>query len=186
MVVIFGLMGVGKTTLAQALAKARDWPVISSDRVRKDLAGLSPTTPARFEFGQGIYREDFSRQTYREIGFRTKELLNAEAAAVILDASFKSARERAQIRDLARAMGAQVVFVLCSCPQEVLRVRLTHRMNNATAVSDGRLELLDLQVEDFEPVTEADQPLLRLNTGQELGEVLREVEGFLDGLSVEK
>ncbi len=186
MVVIFGLMGVGKTNLAQALAKARDWPLISSDRVRKDLAGLSPTAPARFEFGQGIYQEDFSRQTYREMRLQAQELLQAGAAAVILDGSFKSAPERARVRDLAREMGAQAVFVLCSCPQEVVRARLTRRMKNATAISDGRLELLDLQVEDFEPMTEADQPLLRLDTSQELGEVLREVEGFLDGLLMEK
>jgi hypothetical protein len=42
--------------------------------------------------------------------------------------------------------------------------------------------LLDLQTEDFAPLTEADQPLLRLDTGRGLGKVLQEVKGFLNGV----
>jgi predicted kinase len=70
-------MGVGKTTVARALGQARGWPVIHSDAVRKALAGLAPTTPARFEFGQGIYNEDFSQRTYTEMRRQAEELLEA-------------------------------------------------------------------------------------------------------------
>ena len=90
LVVIFGLMGVGKTTVAEALSRARGWPVIHSDAVRKELAGLTPTTPAHFEFGQGIYDAGFSQKTYSEMRRRAKEMLDAGATGVILDASFKS------------------------------------------------------------------------------------------------
>ncbi len=76
LVVIFGLMGVGKTTVAEALSQARGWPVIHSDAVRKELAGLTPTTRAHFEFGQGIYSEDFSQKTYSEMRRRAREMLN--------------------------------------------------------------------------------------------------------------
>ena len=92
LVVIFGLMGVGKTTVAEALSQARGWPVIHSDAVRKELAGLTPTTRAHFEFGQGIYSGDFSQKTYSEMRRRAKEMLTAGATGVILDASFKSVR----------------------------------------------------------------------------------------------
>lgn len=184
LVVIFGLMGVGKTTVAKALAQARGWPVIHSDAVRKALAGLAPTTPARFEFGQGIYSEEFSRRTYAEMRRRAAELLDRGVAQVILDASYKSAQERAQIRNLAREKGAAAVFVYCYCPKETVRKRLRQRADNASAISDGRLELLDLQAEDFEPLTEADQPLLRLNSGRDLGQTLNEVNTFLEGLGV--
>ncbi len=182
LVVIFGLMGVGKSTVAQALGEARGWPVIGSDAVRKALAGLSPTTPARFGFGQGIYREDFSQKTYAEMRRRAGELLAGGARGVILDASFKSAAERARVRELAGEKGARAVFVQCVCPKEVVQERLRRRADNASAISDGRPELLDLQIEDFEPVTEADQPRLRLDTGRDLVQVLQEVNSFLDGL----
>lgn len=181
-VVIFGLMGGGKTTVARGLGAQRGWPVIHSDAVRKALAGLTPTSPARFAFGQGIYGEDFSRQTYAEMRRQAGELLQAGARAVILDASFKSAAERARVRDLARKQGARTVFVYCTCPEEVVRARLARREDNTTSISDGRLDLLDLQRLDFEPVTEADRPLLSLDTGRELGEVLEDVQAFLERL----
>jgi len=180
LVVIFGLMGVGKTTVAQALGQARDWPVLHSDTVRKCLAGLGPTTPARFEFGQGIYNEDFSRRTYEEMRRLAGELLDKGAQGVILDASFKSAGERARVRKLARAKGTRTVFVYCYCSPEVVQKRLHHRADNTSAISDGRTELLDLQMKAFDPLSEADQPLLKLDTGRELAEVHQEISGFLD------
>jgi predicted kinase len=185
LVVIFGLMGVGKTTVAKALGEARGWPVVMSDVVRKALAGLAPTTPARYQFGHGIYSEDFSRKTYAEMLRRAEELLDSGATRVVLDASFKSASERARVRELAREKEARTAFVFCYCPQEVVRERLLKRAANSSAISDGRLELIDFQREDFEPLTEADQPLLRLDTGRDMEKVLQEVNHFLDGLSVQ-
>ena len=184
LVVIFGLMGVGKTTVAEALCRARGWPVIHSDAVRKELAGLTPTTPAHFEFGQGIYDAGFSQKTYSEMRRRAKEMLTAGATGVILDASFKSVRERDQVRELARAEKARAAFIYCYCRVEVIRARLIARKGNSSAISDGRLELLDMQTEDFEPLTQADQPLLRLDTGRELAEILQEVNGFLNSMSL--
>ena len=183
LVVIFGLMGVGKTTVAKALGEARGWPVIHSDAVRKALAGLAPTTPALFEFGQGIYSEAFSQRTYTEMLRRAGELLEAGDSRVILDASFKRVEERDRVRELAREKEGRAAFIYCFCAKEVVRGRLHQRRSNSRAISDGRVELLELQAEDFEPLTEAEQPLLRLDTGRGLAEVLEEVNRFLDGLS---
>jgi len=60
--------------------------------------------------------------------------------------------------------------------------RLHQRADNTRAISDGRSELLDLQIQDFDPLTEADQPLLELDTGRELAEIRQEISGFLDEL----
>ncbi len=184
LVVIMGLMGVGKTTVAEALSRARGWPAIHSDAVRKELAGLTPTTPAHFEFGQGIYDAGFSQKTYSEMRRRATEMLNAGATGVILDASFKSVRERDHVRELAQAEKARAAFIYCYCRPEVVRARLLARQGNRRAISDGRLELLDLQTEDFDALTQADQPRLRLDTGREPAEVLQDVNGFLDSLSL--
>ena len=66
-VVVFGLMGTGKSNRSRALAAALGWPVIHSDAVRKTLAGLKPTDRVPVEFGKGIYDEDFSARTYDEM-----------------------------------------------------------------------------------------------------------------------
>ncbi|MBM4283924.1 MAG: hypothetical protein FJ128_01565 [Deltaproteobacteria bacterium] len=179
--VVFGLMGTGKTTLALALGEALGWPVVHSDAVRKVLAGLGPTTPTPVAYGEGIYRDDFSARTYAEMRRRAVAWL-AAAPGVILDASFKRAQERQEVRDLARQAGARACFIYCLCPLEVVRERLCLRQADASSISDGREELLAAQAQDFEPPTEADYPLLRLDTGRELGEVLKEAQTFLEGL----
>jgi hypothetical protein len=180
-VVIFGLMGTGKTTLARALADAMGWPAVHSDAVRKTLAGLTPTTPAPVAYGAGIYQEDFSACTYGEM----RRLAAGHLAAgpgVILDGSYKRQGERQLVRDLAAETNARICFIYCFCPLEIVRARLDLRKANATAISDGREEILSAQARDFDPLTDADQPLLRLDTGRELGEVLREAQGFVEGL----
>jgi predicted kinase len=47
LVVVCGLQGTGKSTLARRLAEASGFAVLSSDRIRKQLAGLPPTHDPR-------------------------------------------------------------------------------------------------------------------------------------------
>jgi hypothetical protein len=61
----------------------------------------------------------------------------------------------------------------------VARERLLER-EDTRAISNGRLELLESQQEDFDPLTDADRPLLKVDTGQELAAVLQEITSFLD------
>jgi predicted kinase len=179
MVVVFGLMGTGKTTLAEALGEKLGWPVVHSDAVRKSLAGVEPTIPVVEEFGRGIYSETFSRKTYAEMLRQARQHLE-EAPGVILDGSYKRAAERERVRQTAQEWGVRVVFVYCACPREIVRERLIRREANTTSISDGRLELLEFQQEDFDSLTQADQPGLTLDTSRELREVLPDLEDFLD------
>ena len=43
MLVVMGRVGTGKTTVAKELASEFAWPIFSSDKIRKTLAGLPPT-----------------------------------------------------------------------------------------------------------------------------------------------
>jgi uncharacterized protein len=179
LVVIFGLMGAGKTTLARALGQAREWPVIESDRVRKALAGLAPGARAKLAFGQGIYAEDFSARTYGEM----RRLAAAHLAAgggVILDGSFKRAGDRERVRQLAREHRAPVVFVYCACPPEEARRRLGIRLTDLQAVSNGRVELFEAQARDFDPLGPEDRPLLRLDTQRDPALLLEELQKFVE------
>lgn len=177
-VVFFGLMGTGKTTQAKALGAALNLPVIHSDAVRKGLAGLRPTTPTPEEFGKGIYDEDFSRRTYGEMRRLAQEHL-AAGRGVILDASYKRAQERELVRQLAQEHGAQVAFVCCTCPLEVVKERLNRRAHNTEAISDGRTALLAAQAQDFDPLEAADQPLLKLDTSREKQLATKELLDFI-------
>jgi predicted kinase len=177
-VVIFGLMATGKTTLARALGETLGWPVIHSDAVRKSLAGLKPTTRAPHKFGQGIYADDFSKRTYTEM-LRLAQGHLALGPGVILDGSYKRALERKRVRQLARGSGAQVLFVYCECDPDVARARLGIRLTDPQAISDGRLELFEEQARDFDPLMPEDRPLLRLDTNRDLAAVLEELKSFV-------
>jgi len=177
-VVVFGLMGSGKSNRSRALAASLNWPVIHSDAVRKTLAGLKPTDRVPLEFGQGIYAEDFSTRTYDEM-LRQAEAHLAAGRNVILDGSYKRAPERARVRQLARKHGVQVVFVYCECPPEVARERLGIRLTDPEAISDGRVELFADQARDFDPFMPEDRPLLRLDTPRDKTVVLEELKSFV-------
>jgi predicted kinase len=177
-VVIFGLMATGKTSRARSLGQALGWPVIESDRVRKALAGLQPTTRATEAFGQGIYAANFSSRTYGEMRRQAAAHL-AAGQSLILDGSYKRAGERELVRQLAREHRAKVVFVYCKCPPAEASRRLGLRLTDPQAISDGRVELFEAQIKDFDPLGPADQPLLRLNTGREPAVVQEELQSFV-------
>jgi len=177
-VVVFGLMGTGKSTCARSLAQSLGWPVIHSDAVRKILAGLTPTHRVPEDFGQGIYRADFSTRTYDEMLKQTQEHL-ALGRNVILDASYKRTAERARVRQLAHEQEAQAIFVYCECPAPVARERLGIRLTDPEAISDGRVELFDAQARDFDPISPEDRPLLRLDTTRKPEVVQEELQSFV-------
>jgi predicted kinase len=177
-VVVFGLMGTGKSSRSRALAAALKWPVIHSDAVRKLLAGLKPTDRVPVEFGKGIYNEDFSTRTYDEM-LRQAQVHLTAGRSVILDGSYKRAAERARVRDLAQGLGARVVFVYCECSPKVARERLGIRLTDPEAISDGRVELFEDQMRDFDPFMPEDRPLLRLDTTRDPGVVLEDLKNFV-------
>ncbi len=181
-VVIFGLMATGKTTLARALGQALAWPVIESDRVRKTMVGMAPTERAPEAFEEGLYTRDFSDRTYTEMRRLAAEHL-AAGASVILDGSYKRARERELVRQMAKENGAEVLFVYCECPRVEARRRAGIRLNDPEAISDGRVELFQVQAKDFDPLGPEDKPLLRLDTNRELPVVLKELQNFVQNWS---
>jgi len=178
-VIIFGLMGTGKTTLAKALGEELGWPVVHSDAVRKTLAGLAPTTPTPVAFGKGIYDEDFSRRTYGEMLRQAGEHL-AAGKSVILDGSYKRDSERELVKQLARGHNAAAVFLYCACPLEVVRQRLDIRAKDPESISDGREEILEAQAKDFDPVDLTLPDIWGVNTNRGLAAVVEKVKYLLE------
>jgi hypothetical protein len=173
-VAIGGLMGTGKTALARALAPRLGADVLSSDVVRKELAGIGLEEPRREAWGEGIYSEAFHRRTYEALHQRAAERLRG-GALVILDASYRESAWRGRARETARAAGAGFLLLETRCPDDVVRRRLAAR---GTGPSDGRVELVDAQRERFEPPIEipASERIV-VDTSDAPGEVVKAALG---------
>jgi len=126
LVLVGGLPGTGKSTLARDLAESAGFHVVSSDQVRKELAGFGPDESADAAFGGGIYTDEWNDRTYAACLERAGDLL-FEGRRVVVDASFREAGRRRVFLDAARDWGVRGCMLMCTAPAEVVRQRLASR-----------------------------------------------------------
>lgn len=152
LIIMVGLVGTGKTTVANAIAQRLGAAVISTDVVRKTLAGI-PLAEHRFdEMNTGIYSPAFSRKTYNAAFDHAGKLL-ARGKSVVMDATFLQRSSRKRARDLAQRMSSAFVAIECILPEDVARARLEKRLTEASP-SDGRWEIYVRQKASFRPASE--------------------------------
>ena len=152
LILVAGLMGTGKSVLARNLAPRLGAEIVRMDVLRKERLALKPTDRRPEDFGQGIYADDVSRETYAEALRRAEDLL-AAGGSVIIDASYKREDERRRAEALARRYGAAFHILECRCPEAVIRRRLDVRGADADEPSDGRWDIFEAQRADFDPMS---------------------------------
>ncbi|KAA0213801.1 hypothetical protein EDM80_07645 [bacterium] len=144
-IAVAGIMGCGKSTLASALAAHLGWPALSSDVIRKELAGVPPTQ----RLGASAYGPEVTRQVYAELIRRSSA---PPGSGVIVDAQFGRAQERAALK----AATTSLLFVHCDAPDDVVRARMRRRAQDAARVSDATEDLLAQARARYEPVDQAE------------------------------
>ncbi|MFG2090539.1 MULTISPECIES: AAA family ATPase [unclassified Spirillospora] len=135
LILVGGLPGTGKTSLAGALADRLGCSLLSTDRVRKELAGLPPEDSAAAAYGTGIYTPEWSRRTYRELAGRAASLLRL-GETVILDASWSAKEERDLIAAVAEREHAHLMSLRCEAPESVATERMRVRARSR-GISDA-------------------------------------------------
>jgi uncharacterized protein len=166
LVLVGGLPGTGKSTVARALAEQADAELLRSDELRKELAGIDVTTDASASYRQGLYEPEQVARVYDELRDRARELLE-QGVSVVLDASWTSAREREAAAELAEETSSSLVQLRCSVPLEVARARLTSRPREHEP-SDATEEVLDAMTGHDDPWPQA----TTIRTGQPIDAVL--------------
>ncbi len=147
-VVFYGLMGTGKSSLSRYLREVYGWHIISTDEVRKQISGVGEATRVWVPYGTGLYSAEMNERTYGESCRRAGDLLDA-GLPVAIDGAFKTADQRQVVVDMAREHGADVRFVETVCEPDAQRQRLEARQVYDTR-SDGRIELMERQRNEFE------------------------------------
>jgi len=115
LILVTGLPGSGKSTVARLLAKQLDAHILNSDVIRRELYPIART-----------YSSQETQQVIRETERRARELLQA-GGTVILDALFTKQRPREEYRELAQEIGAPFHIVYVVAPEEKTRERLELR-----------------------------------------------------------
>lgn len=160
LVLVGGLPGSGKSTLAQdvaALDTRREWVVLGSDAVRKELAGIPADRCAASGFGAGLYSPEWTGRTYSELERRAGIALSA-GASVVLDASWTDADHRAAARRLAAAHRAVICEIRCEAPPAECRARLRQRARDRAEEHGGPFSDADEVVHDRMAVLDAPWP----------------------------
>jgi len=152
-----GLPASGKSSIGESLVKASSgaWPVFSSDRIRKELAGIAAaeTLPEKF------YDPAFSQRTYEEVRDRAREVTPG-SGVVILDANFRSREERILAREAAANAGARLAILHIETDESIVIERLAQRSRDPHSESDADRSVYEKLKSVFEPPVPAEADLL--------------------------
>lgn len=143
LVVIGGLSGTGKTTVAEALASRVGAPpgarIVGSDRIRKAMHGV----PAETRLPDNAYRPEVSDKVYEEMSRRAGAILRG-GGSVVADAVFDKPGKRRLIETAALRAGAGFTGIWLTAEQTLLRERVGARRGGP---SDATLDVLSRQLE---------------------------------------
>jgi aminoglycoside phosphotransferase family enzyme/predicted kinase len=138
LIVMTGLSGTGKSTVARTLSQALGLPTIASDVIRKRLAGVQgPTPTARLP---EVYNQEMTDATYAELLDRAATML-AGGSAVIADATFLESDRRMQAAAIAAQARAPMVIVETVCDEATVAARLQARQQRGADPSDADLTI---------------------------------------------
>jgi hypothetical protein len=187
LIITCGLAGTGKSTLAHAVSEATAFEAVSSDVVRKQLAGLAPEVPRRETFEVGLYAPDVTARTYDALLDRARRSLE-DGRSIILDASFLRREYRRRAARLAREAGAQFACLIVRTSEEEAQRRLDQRARRGRSVSDATWGTYKSQKRRFQRPSEvAAGRLIEIDAERPLrSQVRRALEGLreLSPLSV--
>lgn len=181
LVVVCGLSGTGKSTIAAKLAARLGFAHHNSDITRKQLAGLPPTFRARGDYDGGIYTAEHSERTYQQLFALAQQDL-AAGRGVILDATFQLQRGHEQARALAAQHGVPVLFVECTATEAEIERRIRGRDVRNDTASDADWNVYLKQRERYEGFAEgAEDERVVLDTSNPTAPCERRIEDILRG-----
>lgn len=164
LVVVFGLPGSGKSTVAGRLARRLGATWLSSDAIRVEQ-GL-----------QGDYSKEAIGAVYQEMMTRAREALTS-GVTVVLDGSFSSRNFRARAAEMAESIGVPLALIRMVADEQTSLQRVGRRRK----LTEAGPEAYRLLERNFDPV---EGSYLTLDSSRApLKETLREALRYCGAIS---
>ena len=161
LLLVCGLSGSGKSTVALALVEALGGVRVRSDVERKRLHGLRPTQ--RVADPSLVYNAASTAQTYARLGEVARAGL-AGGVTVVVDAVFNRRDERAVMRRIALEAGVNCVVIDCRASEATMRSRIERRLGAGVDASDADASVLAMQQGSREAPDPAEGDTLIIDT----------------------
>lgn len=142
LIIMHGLSGSGKSTIAQSLVADHRGLRVRSDRVRQLVANATDS--------KSRYTTSSRDQVYDELALIADNILRAGFTAII-DATFLQRRHRTQMAELAERHEVPFFIARCSASLAELEQRIRQRTND---LSEATLSVLHQQVQEQEPLSD--------------------------------
>jgi uncharacterized protein len=171
---VMGGIGTGKTTIAKQLAGELDWPVFSSDEIRKTLAGIPLTQRTPSELRDKIYSARMTQQTYSRLLEDGLAALKKNRG-VILDATFSTGALREFLRDACQKANVRFQFIELEVDPNEIKKRLKDRDEKTAEASDARLEDFEKLNAAYQPPSESAPDLIRASTTTSVSDAVKAI-----------
>ncbi len=179
LVLMHGLSGSGKSTVAARLVESLGAIQLRSDVERKRLFGLEEGARSGSPPAGGIYTAAAGEATYARLAELAQGLVDA-GYCVIVDAAFLRRNERERLLALESGGGLGRVIVHCDAPVEELRRRIAARRDDP---SEANLDVLAKQLETVEPLADSERARARVIEIGAGGVEAAQVDAIREGLA---
>ena len=140
LILVCGLQGTGKTTVAKRIAEDTKSVLLSTDMIRKGI------------LEEPGYTEKEREMIYNLL-FEMAEKLLSSGNSVVLDGTFYRKKLRDRVKKIAKKAKSDFHMVEVKCSEEIIRKRMKERKKEETG-SDADFEVYRKAKKQFEPIRE--------------------------------
>ncbi|MDJ0509162.1 MAG: AAA family ATPase [Crocosphaera sp.] len=167
-ILMSGLSGSGKTTIAKYLAQHINAILIRSDALRKHLANI----PLNQTGNDALYTTAMNEKTYSNL-IELGKMVAKQGFTVILDAKFDRHIWREPLIKIAQIDKIPLTILSCYAPLKLLSDRLSQRIGD---ISDATASLLQQQQENYEDFNEEELAYVKMiNSHDDWEQKIREI-----------
>ena len=150
LILMAGVSGSGKSTVASDVAENSAGVMIRSDAVRKSLAGSGREARGPTDYARGLYAPEMTERTYDGLLERAGFVI-ASGRWALLDATYARKPHRRTAKSWAEKMAVPFAILHCTAPLSVLEARLARRTAESKDISDADVGIMRRQLSVFEP-----------------------------------